>query len=141
MYPILGGTIEQDRRLVFDPDDGPCRGEQSFLDWCEQTYPGWTRDNVLAIAMSKALAVNSANDILLTHAAEYSRMLGKADAEARSARWEYDLREAINGRFFDVKSGLYRTYLLSHDGSDPAVGARRYDLPRRMIGDFVRDRG
>src|ERR1017187_6715301 len=39
VYPILHDTLEQDRRLLFDSADGLYRGEQSFLDWREQTYP------------------------------------------------------------------------------------------------------
>ena len=57
---------------MFDADDGLYRGEQSFLDWREQTYPGWTKDNVSTIAMSKALSVNAANYFLLKTVAGYS---------------------------------------------------------------------
>jgi hypothetical protein len=34
--------------------DGLYRGEQSFLDWREQTYPGWTATDPAHIAMSQA---------------------------------------------------------------------------------------
>ena len=60
------------------PADGLYRGEQSFLDWREQTYPGWTKDNVLPIAMSKALSVNAADIFCCTTAAEYARRLGQS---------------------------------------------------------------
>ena len=128
VYPILAGTIEQDRRLVFDPADGLYRGEQSFLDWREQTYPGWTKNNVLPIAMSKALSVNAANYALLTNAAEYAGLLGKSDAQARYAQWASNLRRAVNTRFFDAESGLYSAYLLSDDGVSDSVRVARYDL-------------
>jgi hypothetical protein len=126
VYPILHDTIEQDRRLVFDAADGLYRGEQSFLDWREQTYPGWTKDNVLSIAMSKALSVNVADYFLLNTAAGYAGRLGQTADQARYAQWAEDLKRSINGRFFDPEAGLYSTYLLS-DGVNE-IRVHRYDL-------------
>ncbi len=126
IYPILRDTLEQDRRLIFDPGDGLYRGEQSFLDWREQTYPGWTKDNVIAIAMSKSLSVNAANYFALRTASGYAGRLGLRDEQNRYATWADDLKSAINRNFFDSQAGLYSTYLLT----DPAAGIRvnRYDL-------------
>jgi len=126
VYAIMHDTIEQDRRLVFDPADGLYRGEQSFLDWREQTYPGWTKDNVLPIAMSKALSVNAANYFLLKTAAGYAARLGQNNDATRYTQWAGDLKESINDRLFDSEAGLYSTYLLS-DGVS-AIRVNRYDL-------------
>jgi hypothetical protein len=126
-YPILCDTIEQDRQLVFDPADGLYRGEQSFLDWREQTYPGWTKGNVLPIAMSKTLSVNAANYFLLKTAAEYSALLNRPEAQSKYSTWANDLKESINRNPFDSKAGLYRSYLLSEDGSYE-IPVDRYDL-------------
>ena len=127
IYPILCDTIEQDRRLTFDSSDGLYRGEQSFLDWREQTYPAWCKDNVLAIAMSKALSVNVANYFLLKTTADYARELGQPEQQSRYSGWANGLKDSINARFFDAKAGLYSTYILSEDGS-PGIRAPRYDL-------------
>ncbi len=126
VYPILRDTLEQDRRLVFDAGDGLYRGEQSFLDWREQTYPGWTKDNVVAIAMSKALSVNVANYFALLTASEYAGRLGLREDRARYAAWAKELRGAIQRRFYDSEAGLYSTYLLADTAY--AIRARRYDL-------------
>jgi hypothetical protein len=126
VYPILCDTIEQDRRLVFDRQAGLYRGEQSFLDWREQTYPGWTKDNVPPIAMSKALSVNVADYFLLKTAAEYANLLGRKTDVARYAAWAGNLKMAINKQFFDPEAGLYSTYLLS-DGLNN-IRVHRYDL-------------
>ena len=45
-FAILDATLRQDERVLRDPIDGLYRGEQSFLDWREQSYPKWTADNV-----------------------------------------------------------------------------------------------
>jgi len=126
VYPVLHDTLEQDRRLIYDPVDGLYRGEQSFLDWREQTYPGWTKTNVLSIAMSKALSVNAADYFALVTASEYAGRLGLHDDQTRYANWAKQLKTAINNRFYDAKAGLYSTYLLT----DEAYGVRvqRYDL-------------
>ncbi len=126
VYPILCDTIEQDRRLVFDPADGLYRGEQSFLDWREQTYPGWTRDNVLPIAMSKALSVNAADYFLLKTTAGYSSLLGRKTDASRYAAWAGNLKASINEHFFDPEAGLYSTCLLSDGVYD--IRVHRYDL-------------
>ncbi len=124
-YPILRDTLEQDRRLVFDPRDGLYRGEQSFLDWREQTYPGWTKDNVLAIAESKALSVNAANYGALRIAAELAGRVGEHEKAEQFKKWAKQLKTAINRRFADQASGLYSTYLLAQDGSE--INVHRYD--------------
>jgi len=126
VYPILRDTIEQDRILVYDPADGLYRGEQSFLDWREQTYPGWTKDNVLPIAMSKALSVNTLHYYLLSVASECAVQMNEREEAACYAGWAEKLKTAINEHFYDSDAGLYCTYLLS-DGLS-TVRVNRYDL-------------
>lgn len=126
IYPILRDTIEQDRILVYDPADGLYRGEQSFLDWREQTYPGWTKEDVIPIAMSKALSVNVLNCHLLSTASESAAALNEKEEAARYAAWAEELKSAINEHFYDPEAGLYSTYLIS-DGLC-SVRANRYDL-------------
>jgi len=126
IYPILHDTIEQDRKLIFDSQDGLYRGEESFLDWREQTYPGWTKDNVIAIAMSKSLSVNAANYFALRTASEYAEKLGRRDEQKRYASWATDLKISINRHFFDTETGLYAAYLLTD--STQGIRVHRYDL-------------
>ena len=125
-YALLHDTLEQDRRLIFDETDGLYRGEQSFLDWREQTYPMWTKDNVLPIALSKALSTNVLAYHALVRAADYAKQLGQADDSTRYTAWAAALKESINRHFYDPVAGLYSTYLLSDGG--PAVRVHRYDL-------------
>lgn len=125
--PILEGTIEQDLRLVFDPVTGLYRGEQSFLDWREQTYPLWTRENVLPIAMSQALSTNVGMVALLEFAGENARALGRDSDGVELLEHAARLREAIRRSFPDPASGLWATYLFSEDGG-PSRRAGRFDL-------------
>lgn len=125
-WPILRDTLEQDRRLVFDAKDGLYRGEQSFLDWREQTYPEWTKEHTLPIGLSKALSTNVLHALALRRGAEWAARVGDAERAAQFGRWAQELASAINRAFWDEKSGLYATYLLSEGGA--AVRSQRFDL-------------
>ncbi len=124
-YLALRNTIEHDRRVVFDAVDGLYFGEQSFLDWREQTYPEWTAGDVVHIGMSKALGTN----LLHLRAIELTRDLateaGDADLAARYDSWATELRDTIRTRFWIEEAGLFSTYVTTL--LDPAP-VRRYDL-------------
>ena len=125
-FPILCETIEQDRGLVFDERSGLYRGEESFLDWREQTYPGWTKADVLPIAMSKSLSVNALDYNLLQTAAEFALECGRTELADKYQTWAAALKDRINQQFYDPQAGLYSSYLLSDGIYDTRVD--RYDL-------------
>jgi hypothetical protein len=125
-YPTLLDTLEQDRALLFDPRDGLYRGEQSFLDWREQTYPAWTKDHTLPVGLSKALSTNVLHYLALRRAAAWAIESNDEDPARRFGPWADALKVAINRAFWDESAGLYRTYLISEGG--PAIPAARYDL-------------
>lgn len=94
-------TAEVDRVHVWDPDDGLYRGETSFLDWREQTYPQWTASDVRHIAESKSLSTNVGHWTLLDLAARLSGEVGDSAGEARYRGWADDLAAAIDAGFWD----------------------------------------
>ena len=120
--------------MVFDPTDGLYRGEQSFLDWREQTYPGWTATNVLAIAMSKSLSVNALNYFLLKTAVEYAGKCGLAGDQKRYAQWAEDLKKSINSHFFDPASGATLTGAELSRATPSAMGAISAPWPTSTTG-------
>ena len=124
--PILCNTIEQDRRLVFNTSTGLYRGEQSFLDWREQTYPHRTKDNVLPIAMSECVSTNVTHYLILAAAADGCDRQGDSPTAQKYAAWASDLKDAINTQLFDEEAGLYAGYLLTDVTA--AVRVHRYDL-------------
>lgn len=111
-------TADHDRAVAFDPSDGLYRGEQSFLDWREQTYPAWTADHLAHIGMSKALSTNIAHFILLDTLADLAPD-GPYRAQADA------LRAAIRSRFWLPEDGLFSTFITTT--LDPAP-ARQFDL-------------
>ncbi len=121
----LSNTVEHDRRIVWDARDGLYSGEQSFLDWREQTYPEWVAADVVHVGMSKALSTNLLHLRALEITAALAAEAGDAARQARYAGWADALRTAIRERFWLEEEGLFSTYVTT--GLDPAP-VRRYDL-------------
>jgi Bacterial alpha-L-rhamnosidase 6 hairpin glycosidase domain len=111
VYQALTDTLAQDRRYVFDSRIGLYRGETSFLDWREQSYPAWTAHNVVFIAQSFALSTNVLYYQALQLAAEMAQQRGRQAAAARYLRQAAALRQAINARFWRPDRGLYMSYI------------------------------
>ncbi|WP_355584599.1 Six-hairpin glycosidase-like protein [Xanthomonas cannabis] len=110
VWQALQATIAQDRTAVFDARIGLYRGETSFLDWREQTYPEWTRQDVRFIAESFALSTNVLHYQALRLAEQLARQHGDARA-AHYAQWADALRQSIDARFWDAGSNQYVSYL------------------------------
>lgn len=110
VWRVLTDTLAQDRAYAFDPAVGLYRGETSFLDWREQSYPAWTRDDVVFIAESFALSTNVLHYRALRLAARMARERGDPRAP-RYAREAEALKAAIDARFWREDRGLYMSYL------------------------------
>lgn len=124
-YEAIVTTVENDRRAIFDPEDGLYRGEQSFLDWREQTYPSWTATDVVHIGMSKSLSTNVVYHAILDIAAALADEKGDHDARDRYTEWADALKTAINQELWLDGSGLYST--LKTTTLDPAP-VKAFDL-------------
>ena len=99
-YEAIKNTLEADRTHVFDEKDGLYRGEQSFLDWREQTYPKWTADNTKHIGMSKTLSTNVLHYMALNIASELASELGKTTEATEFASQAASLKNAIKSSFY-----------------------------------------
>ncbi len=121
----LRGTLERDRLNAYDPADGLYTGEQSFLDWREQTYPEWVEGDVVHVGMSKALGTNLLHFRAMEVAAALADEVGDTTARDRYTGWADELRTAIRDRFWLEDEGGYSTLITT--GLDPAP-TRRFDL-------------
>lgn len=122
MALALAHTAEQDRRVVFDPDDGLYRGEQSFLDWREQSYPSWTGQDTVHIAMSKTLSTNVGHLRMLRLLARLSQ---EPEKKARYEAWADELEVSIARHFWLEEEGTYSAMKL---GPLAPHALRKYDL-------------
>jgi hypothetical protein len=106
----LDTTLAQDRQYVFDATLGLYRGETSFLDWREQTYPAWTANNVVAIGQSFSLSTN----VLHYQALQLAATLANAQHGTQASTYRAQaaaLKAAINARFWRADRGLYMSYI------------------------------
>ena len=110
VWQALQGTLAQDRTTVFDAQMGLYRGETSFLDWREQTYPDWTREDVRFIGDSYALSTN----VLHYQALRLAERLAGQQGDARAAdyrAWADALARQIDARFWREDTGQYMSYI------------------------------
>lgn len=122
VYRALADTLKQDRVYTFDASLGLYRGETSFLDWRQQSYPEWTANNVTYIAQSFALSTN------VLHYEALRLAVRMADARHDPAATDYRaraaaLKAAINAHFWRADRSMYMSYL---GGDGMAIEA--YDL-------------
>lgn len=114
----LSNTLEIDRVAVFDPATGLYNGEQSFLDWREQSYASWIPDHLAHMATAKALSTNVAHYKALTLAAELAAEQGDGAMARRYGDWAAQLKDAINARLWLKDAGMYSSLTAGHfDGA------------------------
>jgi predicted alpha/beta superfamily hydrolase len=114
----LRNTIENDRIAAYDAASGLYNGEQSFLDWREQSYAAWIPSDLSSMATSKSLSTNVAHYKALTLASELAQQAGDSDSAQRYARWASDLKIAINDRLWLKDAGMYSSLAAGHfDGA------------------------
>lgn len=114
----LVNTIENDRLAAYDPADGLYTGEQSFLDWRDQSYAAWITSDIASLATSKALSTNVAHYKALTLAAMLAREQGQPAIAKKHDAWALDLKRAINQRLWLQDEGMYSSLTAPHfDGA------------------------
>jgi len=121
----LRNTLEHDRVVVFDPVEGLYAGEQSFLDWREQSYPGWTAQELTHIAMSRSLSTNVLHYAALDLAARLATEANDTTAATRYRGWADALRDRIRARFWLEEHGQFSAFVTTL--LDPAP-VRRWDM-------------
>lgn len=124
-YEALRNTVDHDRAVVFDSVDGLYRGEHSFLDWREQSYPAWTATDTAHIGMSKSLSTNVLHYAALSAVATLAAERNDTASAMRYRGFADALRTAIRARFWDADAMQFAGYTTT--GLDPAP-VRRWDL-------------
>ncbi len=123
-YDAMKNTVEHDRKVVFDPQDGLYRGEQSFLDWREQSYPRWTESDTVHLGMSKSLSTNVAHLAILDGVIAIASEKADAATVAKYQPWADALRTAIRGKLWLASEKQFSTFITTT--LDPAP-VRRFD--------------
>ncbi|MBU2883436.1 esterase [Psychrosphaera sp. B3R10] len=120
----LINTIELDRIAIFNSTVGLYQGEQSFLDWREQSYAQWIVDDLSSMATSMSLSTNVAHYQALTLAAKLASETNNSKVATRYQQWADELKQHINDFFWLPEQGLYSSLSSGHHYP---VAMQKYD--------------
>lgn len=112
IYTIIKNSMQQDLILIYDKNFKLFTGEESFLDWREQTYPKWCTPK--DIGQSFALNTNIVHLMALQVLNELSQILNASHEDM--LKWTSlinDLQQSINSNFYN-DFGYYSAYILSN---------------------------
>ncbi|ARS34527.1 MGH1-like glycoside hydrolase domain-containing protein [Pontibacter actiniarum] len=108
-YQIIAKSLGEDMMNAYDPETGLVRGESSFLDWREQSYPRWMEP--ADIYASENLGTNAAHFQANKVAAMMAEKLGDQAAAARYNGIAQTIKEGINKHLWQEEKGYYGQYL------------------------------
>ena len=108
-YPIIKNSVEDDINIAYDKTTGLVKGESSFLDWREQTYPKWMQP--ADIFESECLGTNAvhfkANKVL----SEMATVLNQKEVAEKHAAIAEKIKKAINTYLWQPAKGYYGQFL------------------------------
>lgn len=108
-YPIIKNSLEDDYLNAYNPETGMVRGESSFLDWREQTYPLWMQP--ADIYASENLGTNAVHYQANLVAAQMADLLQEGKAAAGFKEVAESIKEGMNERLWQQEKGYYGQYL------------------------------
>lgn len=111
VYPIVKRSLEADLAVSFNPATGLFRGESSFIDWRDQSYPAWMQP--ADIAASECLGTNAVYYRTLQLLSSIASKLGptRSGDVKKYARLAAELKTAINQNLWLEKEGYYAQYI------------------------------
>ncbi len=107
IYPIIANSIADDEKITHTPG-GLVKGETSFIDWREQSYPKWmqTADIYRSEALGTSIVHAQAYRVLAEIATELGQKAAAKEYEAKADA----LAEAINSELWMDDKGYYAMY-------------------------------
>lgn len=107
VYPIALRSVEKDEATVFS-DNGLVKGETSFIDWREQSYPRWMQ--TADISQSEAMGTNVMYAAALKAISEMAADLGHKKVAQEYAEKSAKMAETIDRIFYLPEKGYYGMY-------------------------------
>lgn len=109
IYPIIRNSVEDDLHNICNPETGLVKGESSFLDWREQTYPRWMQP--ADIFSSENLGTNAVHYQANIVLAEIAGRLGESEATGKYLENAGKIKAGINKFLWMPDKGYYGQYL------------------------------
>lgn len=107
IYPVISNSMEDDLQTLYGTS-GLVRGETSFIDWREQSYPKWMQ--TVDIYQSESLSTSVVHYQALRVLADIAQELGKKQEAAKYAGLADKLKEVINRELWLDDKGFYAMY-------------------------------
>lgn len=108
-YEIISNSLQDDYLTSYDSASGMVKGESSFLDWREQTYPAWMQP--ADIFESKSLSTNAVHYQANRIAARMAKLLGEIAASDAYTRRAERIQAAVNQYLWIPGRKYYAQYL------------------------------
>lgn len=112
VYPVIERSLAKDAKTVIS-ENGLIKGETSFIDWREQSYPRWMQ--TVDISQSEAMGTNVLYAAAMYCASQMAEELGKKNEAAVFKKAADDLSKAIDKRFWLEDKGYYGIYTYGRD--------------------------
>lgn len=112
VYPIALRSLEKDAKTIWS-DNGLVKGETSFIDWREQSYPKWMQ--TVDISQSEAMGTNVMYAAALQAVSEMAGILGHKAVAKEYAAKSADLAARIDETFYMPDKGYYGMYTYGRD--------------------------
>lgn len=107
-YTIIKNSIEDDAQNIYDRETGLAKGESSFLDWRDQTYPKWMHP--ADIFESECLGTNAVHYKANTVLADMASLLGDAAAAEKHRQIAARIKAGINQYLWLPAQQYYAQY-------------------------------
>ncbi|MBU3713693.1 MAG: glycogen debranching protein [Ferruginibacter sp.] len=108
-YEIVKNSAEDDLQNAHDPITGMVKGESSFLDWREQTYPKWMQP--ADIFESENLGTNAIHFQAYKILSEMASLLNKTDEAKKYKALSERIKKGINKYLWMKDKGYYGQYV------------------------------
>lgn len=108
-YEIIKNSIEDDMLNAYDTATGLVRGESSFLDWREQTYPKWMQP--ADIYESETLGTNAVHFQANVILSEMAALLKHNDIAKKHRALAETIKNGINTHLWLPEKGYYAQFL------------------------------
>lgn len=108
-YQIIKNSLEDDYLVAYDKKTGLVKGESSFLDWREQTYPTWMQP--VDIYESECLGTNAVHYKANMVLSDMAKMLNDQPASEKYRQVAEGIKAGINKYLWMPDKGYYGQYL------------------------------
>ena len=113
VYPIIKKSVAEDVLNIYDTETGLVRGESSFLDWREQTYPRWMQP--ADIYESECIGTNAVHYQVNIVLAEMAKLMDDETASATYKQAALKIKQGIQVHLWQEDKNYFGQYLYGRD--------------------------